>query len=297
MMVLPIALISFLPLSTDLRAESPNTVNISQQIKKLVTGVVVDAAGLPLIGVNVSVKGTTEGTITDLDGKFSLNASSQSILIVSYIGYKTVEVPVNGNLKIVLKEDSQALDEVVVIGYGSIKKSDLTGSVANVSSEKILEKTAVNPLSALQGKVAGFNINNNSGLPGGEFKINIRGHNSINATNSPLFVIDGVIGADFSMLNSADIESVDVLKDASSTAIYGARGANGVILVSTKKGKTGAARVSYNGSVGIGYLPPDRKIDVLNAEEYMQMEKQAWEYIPGREMPACLLLLIVKLMT
>lgn len=285
MMVLPIALISFLPLSTDLRAESPNTVNISQQIKKLVTGVVVDAAGLPLIGVNVSVKGTTEGTITDLDGKFSLNASSQSILIVSYIGYKTVEVPVNGNLKIVLKEDSQALDEVVVIGYGSIKKSDLTGSVANVSSEKILEKTAVNPLSALQGKVAGFNINNNSGLPGGEFKINIRGHNSINATNSPLFVIDGVIGADFSMLNSADIESVDVLKDASSTAIYGARGANGVILVSTKKGKTGAARVSYNGSVGIGYLPPDRKIDVLNAEEYMQMEKQAWEYIPGREMP------------
>lgn len=285
MMVLPIALISFLPFSTDLRAESSDTAYINLQDKKTVTGVVVDMAGLPLIGVNVSVKGTTEGTITDLDGKFNLNASPQSVLVISYIGYKTVEIPVRENVRVILEEDSQALEEVVVIGYGSIKKSDLTGSVANVSSEKILEKNATNPLGALQGKVAGFTINNNSGLPGGNFKVNIRGYNSVNATNDPLFVIDGVIGADFSMLNSADIESVDVLKDASSTAIYGARGANGVILVTTKKGKSGTARVSYNGSVGFGYLPPDRKIDVLNSTQYVEMEKQAWAYKEGREMP------------
>lgn len=236
MMVIPIALISFLPYSTVLKAEN-DTAFIVQQNKKPITGVVVDAAGLPLIGVNVGVKGTTEGAITDLDGKFNLNVSPQSVLSISYIGYKTAEIPARENLRVVLEEDSQALDEVVVIGYGSIKKSDLTGSVANVSSEKILEKNSTNPLGALQGKVAGFTINNNSGLPGGNFKVNIRGYNSINATNDPLFVIDGVIGADFGMLNSSDIESVDVLKDASSTAIYGARGANGVILVTTKKGK------------------------------------------------------------
>jgi TonB-linked SusC/RagA family outer membrane protein len=177
------------------------------------------------------------------------------------------------------------LEEIVVIGYGSIRKSDLTGSVANVSSEKMLEKTSTNPLGALQGKVAGFAVNNNTGLPGGSFKVNIRGYNSINATNDPLFVVDGVIGADFGMLNTSDIESVDVLKDASSTAIYGARGANGVILITTKRGKTGAARVSYNGSVGIGFLPPDRKIEVLNSAQYMEMERQAWGWKEGRSMP------------
>ncbi|MDR0756431.1 MAG: TonB-dependent receptor plug domain-containing protein, partial [Tannerella sp.] len=172
-----------------------------------------------------------------------------------------------------------------MIGYGSIRKSDLTGSVASVSSEKMLEKTSTNPLGALQGKVAGFTVNNNTGIPGGTFKVNIRGYNSINATNDPLFVVDGVIGADFGMLNTADIESVDVLKDASSTAIYGARGANGVILVTTKRGKSGAARVTYNGSVGIGYLPPERKIKVLNSAQYMEMERQAWAWKEGRTMP------------
>lgn len=284
MMALPIALLTFLPFSTVLKAENDLAFMV-QQNKKSVVGVIVDMAGLPLIGVNVGVKGTSEGTITDLDGKFNLNVSPQSVLVISYIGYKTVEIPVKENLRVVLEEDSQALEEVVVIGYGSIKKSDLTGSVANVSSEKILEKNSTNPLGALQGKVAGFTVNNNSGLPGGNFKVNIRGYNSINATNDPLFVIDGVIGADFGMLNPSDIESVDVLKDASSTAIYGARGANGVILVTTKKGKSGSARVSYNGSVGIGYLPSDRKIDVLNSAQYMDMERQAWSYKEGRQMP------------
>ncbi len=276
MMVLPIALISFLPLSTDLRAESPNTVNISQQIKKLVTGVVVDAAGLPLIGVNVSVKGTTEGTITDLDGKFSLNASSQSILIVSYIGYKTVEVPVDGNLKIVLKEDSQALDEVVVVGYGVARKSDLTGAVGQMGDKEVQKRQVVNPVDALSGKIAGVIVNNNSGRPGGSLSINIRGFNSINASNAPLFVIDGVVGADIAMVNPNEIESMNVLKDASSTAIYGARGAGGVVIVTTKKGSFGTGlKVSYNLNLGISKA--QKKIEVLNSKEFMSVLNKAFE--------------------
>lgn len=252
-----------------------------------VSGQVVDEQDNPLIGVNAGVKGTTIGTITDIDGNFSLRVTNgNAVLVFSYIGYQQQEYQAtNSFMHITMREYLQVLDEVVVIGYGSIKKSDLTGSVANISSEKILAKTSANPLGALQGKVAGFNINNNSGLPGGIFKVNIRGYNSINATNDPLFVVDGVIGVDFGMLNTADIESVDVLKDASSTAIYGARGANGVILVTTKKGKAGATKVNYNGSVGIGYLPSDRKIDVLNSAQYMEMERQVWGYVEGRQMP------------
>lgn len=275
MMVLPIALISFLPFSTDLRAESPNTVNISQQIKKLVTGVVVDAAGLPLIGVNVSVKGTTEGTITDLDGKFSLNASSQSILIVSYIGYKTVEVPVDGNLKIVLKEDSQALDEVVVVGYGVARKSDLTGAVGQMGDKEVQKRQVINPVDALSGKIAGVVINNNSGRPGGSISINIRGFNSINASNEPLFVVDGVVGADIAMINPNEIESMNVLKDASSTAIYGARGAGGVVIVTTKKGSfNSGTSVSYNFNLGIS--KSQKKLDLLNSNEFMQVLNQSF---------------------
>lgn len=276
MMVLPIALISFLPLSTDLRAESPSTVNIIQQSEKLVTGVVVDAAGLPLIGVNVSVKGTMEGTITDLDGKFSLNASSQSILVVSYIGYKTVELPVNGNLRIVLEEDSQNLDEVVVIGYGVQRKSDLTGAVGQLSDSELKKRQVVNPVDGLQGKVAGVVVNNNSGRPGGNVDIVIRGFNSINASNSPLFVIDGVVGADINMVNPNDIESMNVLKDASSTAIYGARGAAGVVLVTTKKGKFNSGmRVTYDLNMGISKA--SKKLDLLNAKEFMYVLDKSFE--------------------
>lgn len=285
LLLLPIVFLSLSPCIIQVNAGN-SFVEVNQQTKKVVAGTIVDVSGEPLIGVNVGVQGTTEGTITDPNGEFTLTVPSNASIQISYVGYKSqILQDFKPGTKIVLEEDTRALDEVVIIGYGSIKKSDLTGSVANVSSEKILEKTSTNPLGALQGKVAGFTINNNSGLPGGNFKVNIRGFNSVNATNEPLFVVDGVIGADFGMLNPADIESVDVLKDASSTAIYGARGANGVILVTTKKGKSGSARVSYNGSVGFGYLPGDRKIDVLNSSQYLEMERQAWRYKEGRVMP------------
>ena len=193
MMVLPIALISFLPLSTDLRAESPNTVNISQQIKKLVTGVVVDAAGLPLIGVNVSVKGTTEGTITDLDGKFNLNVSSQSMLVISYIGYKTVEIPVRENVRVVLEEDSQALEEVVVVGYGTMRKSDVTGSIGVAKGEDLTKNQNFSALENLRGKVSGVNIFSNSSQPGAYAnRVVIRGMATINSSSEPLYIVDGV---------------------------------------------------------------------------------------------------------
>ncbi len=258
----------------------------AQQNRFQVTGVVVDNQNSTLPGVTVLLKGTTTGTSTDTDGNFTLFVPDENAtLVFSYIGYISQEIKVSRDMmRITLIEDVQELEEIVVIGYGSIRKSDLTGSVSNVSSADIMQKPSANPMSALQGKVAGLTINNNTGAPGGTFKSSIRGFNSINATNNPLFVIDGVIGADFTMLNAADIESVDVLKDASATAIYGARGANGVIIVTTKRGRSGAAQVSYNGSVGIGYLPKDRKIDVLNSEEYLAMEKQAWAYVPGRTM-------------
>ena len=251
------------------------------------SGVVIDDQNSPLPGVTVILKGTTTGTTTDNNGNFVISAPNENTtLVFSYIGFTSKEVQASRNvMRIILSENVQDLGEIVVIGYGSIRKSDLTGSVSNISSAEIMQKPSSNPMSALQGKVVGMTVNNNTGAPGGKYRTSIRGFNSINASNSPLFVIDGLIGADFSMYNASDIESVDVLKDASATAIYGARGANGVIIVTTKKGKSGAAQVSYNGSVGIGYLSKDRKIDVLNSAEYMAMEKQAWEYVPGRSMP------------
>ena len=269
MMVLPIALISFLPLSTDLRAESPNTVNISQQIKKLVTGVVVDAAGLPLIGVNVSVKGTTEGTITDLDGKFNLNVSSQSMLVISYIGYKTVEIPVRENVRVVLEEDSQALEEVVVVGYGTMRKSDVTGSIGVAKGEDLTKNQNFSALENLRGKVSGVNIFSNSSQPGAYAnRVVIRGMATINSSSEPLYIVDGVAMEDFSLVNPNDIESMEVLKDASAAAIYGARGANGVIMVTTKRGLKGreGVQVSYQGSVSISSIA--RKMDTMNAQEW-----------------------------
>ena len=158
-------------------------------------------------------------------------------MVISYIGYKTVEVKANDNLKVTLKEDAEVLDEVVVIGYGVARKSDLTGSVGNLSSEKISERQVVNPVDALSGKIAGVVVNNNSSRPGGSLSVVVRGIGSIKASIDPLYVIDGIVGADISLINPNDIESMNVLKDASSTAIYGARGAAGVILVTTKRGK------------------------------------------------------------
>lgn len=246
------------------------------QDKKQIRGIVLDESGQPLIGVNIGVKGTTSGTITDMDGKFNLEVVSNATLVISYIGYKTMEVQAVNNLNITLKEDTENLDEVVVIGYGVSRKSDLTGSVGNLSSEKIAERQVVNPVDALSGKIAGVVVNNNSSRPGGSLSVIVRGLGSINASNDPLYVIDGVVGADISLINPNDIESMNVLKDASSTAIYGARGAGGVILVTTKRGSFGSGTtVSYNMNLGVAHMA--RKLDVLNASEFMSYLNTSFE--------------------
>lgn len=278
MMVLPIALISFLPFSAELRAESSNTAYIIQQSKKTVTGVVVDMAGLPLIGVNVSIKGTTEGTITDLDGKFNLNVSSQSMLVISYIGYKTVEIPVRENVRVVLEEDSQALEEVVVVGYGTMRKSDVTGSIGVAKGEDLTKNQNFSALENLRGKVSGVNIFSNSSQPGAYAnRVVIRGMATINSSSEPLYIVDGVAMEDFSLVNPNDIESMEVLKDASAAAIYGARGANGVIMVTTKRGLKGreGVQVSYQGSVSISSIA--RKMDTMNAQEWCDAFMQGVE--------------------
>lgn len=248
---------------------------IEQQKSEKVRGVVKDSSGEPLIGVTVSIKGTSNGTITDMDGNFVLDVPANATIIFSYIGYKTLELPVKDRMNVVMVEDSKALEEVVVIGYGVARKSDLTGSVSNLSSDKITERQVVNPVDALSGKISGVQVNNNSGRPGGAMNIVVRGHGSINASNEPLFVIDGVVGADISMVNPNEIESMNVLKDASSTAIYGARGAAGVILVTTKRGNYAQkTSLTYNFSLGVSKIA--RKQELLNSSEFMQVLNQGF---------------------
>lgn len=248
---------------------------IEQQKSGKVRGVVKDSSGEPLIGVTVSIKGTSNGTITDMDGNFVLDVPANATIIFSYIGYKTLELPVKDRMNVVMVEDSKALEEVVVIGYGVARKSDLTGSVSNLSSDKITERQVVNPVDALSGKISGVQVNNNSGRPGGAMNIVVRGHGSINASNEPLFVIDGVVGADISMVNPNEIESMNVLKDASSTAIYGARGAAGVILVTTKRGSYAQkTSLTYNFSLGVSKIA--RKQELLNSSEFMQVLNQGF---------------------
>ena len=224
----------------------------------------------PLPGVNVVLKGNTSvGTITDIDGNFSLSVPSDAVLTISYIGFVTQDVPVNGQtaLNISLAEDNETLDEVVLIGYGTARKSDLTGSLSSVSSDSYENQNVTRIDEALQGRAAGIQISNTVGAPGGDVRIRIRGANSVLGDNSPLFVIDGFVGADFNLLNPNDIQSIEVLKDASSTAIYGSRGANGVVLVTTKSGnKDGKVTVSYQGSVSISNQI--KKYDMLSAGDY-----------------------------
>ncbi|MFR7466068.1 MAG: SusC/RagA family TonB-linked outer membrane protein [Phocaeicola vulgatus] len=211
------------------------------------TGLVKDKAGEPMIGVNVLVKGTTNGTITDFDGKFSIpDVPSNATLVVSYIGYLTKEVKTGKDLVIVLEEDNKTLDEVVVIGYGTVKRRDLTGSVASVTGEKLAANPVANVAQALQGQLPGVSVTSQDGRPGAGMSIRIRGGGSITQSNDPLFIVDGVQVSGIDDIPADNIESIDVLKDAASTAIYGARGANGVILVTTKGGKDGRVSVKYN---------------------------------------------------
>lgn len=252
----------------------------------VVTGTVVDETGAGMPGVNVLVKGTPQGTVTNAQGGYSISAPSNATLVFTFVGYKTSEVPVGDRttIDITLAEDLTSLDEVVVIGYGTQKRSDLTGAVGSVSADKLQERPATSLNQALSGKIAGVQVNTNSGRPGGKSNVRIRGFSSINSSNNPLYVVDGVqlpqgnqdqFSQSIDYLNPNDVVSVEVLKDASSTAIYGARGANGVILITTKRGQSGEGKVTYNVDFSVPTIGPNKR-EVLNAEEYMAVEDLAW---------------------
>jgi TonB-linked SusC/RagA family outer membrane protein len=232
---------------------------------------------LPLPSVSVRVKGTTAGTQTDASGNYILNlTNANATLVFSYTGFATQEVNVGGRaiINIQLKETQSALNEVVVIGYGTAKKSDLTGSVTTVKAEQLLDKPVPNLSQALQGKVAGVDVSVNSNAPGAAAKVRIRGIGSVNSNVDPIYVVDGVVGVDPNSINPNDIASIEVLKDASSTAIYGVRGANGVIMVSTKRGRKGPATVSYEGNGNISELY--RHVPTLNSKEFVQIYNQSF---------------------
>ena len=252
--------------------------NLIQQGKQI-TGSIVDEQGVPVIGANVIEVGTTNGTVTDIDGKFWLQVADDAIIRISYIGYIEQEIPIAGRnvLEIVLQEDTQSLDELVVVGYGTMRKSDVTGSISTAKGSDIIKNQSFNALEGLKGKAAGVNIFSNTGQPGGELRGIIRGISTINASASPLYVVDGVVMSNFQYMNPNDIESIEVLKDASSAAIYGARGANGVILVTTKRGgdTSNKARLSYSGSFSISNMA--RYMDVMDAGEWMSTFKQGLE--------------------
>ncbi len=254
--------------------------HINQQ--RSISGQILDENGEPMIGVSILVKGTSVGTITDIEGNFSLQLpAGKNELEVSYIGYQnqTVAVGNNNQLTIHLVPDMQALDEIVVIGYGAVKKRDLTGAVASVKSSDITASPTSNPMEALQGKVAGMDIMRKSGQVGAGVDIQLRGTRSIYGENTPLFIIDGIAG-DYDLLNPADIESIDILKDASSTAIYGSAGANGVVIVTTKQGKQGKTTVNFDAYVGVsGFAEyPSGMV----GDEYINLKREAYRTQHGQ---------------
>jgi TonB-linked SusC/RagA family outer membrane protein len=254
-----------LPLS--LRAQ---TLNIS--------GTVRDGNSDPVAGASVVVKGATTGVTTDVSGGYTISAPADATLVFSFLGLTTVEEAIagRGRIDVTLSESDQYLDEVVVVGYGTMRKSDVTGSIASAKGDDILKLQSFNALEGLRGKASGVNIFSNTGQPGGEVRVQIRGVSTIKASSAPLYVVDGVVMSDFNLFNPNDIESIEVLKDASSAAIYGARGANGVILVTTKRGYAGkGAKISYNGSASVGAMA--RYMDVMDAGEWMSTFKQGLE--------------------
>lgn len=245
--------------------------------QQAISGSVKDSQGTPMISASVKVKGTSIGTLTDKDGAFTIKLpAGKTVLTISYVGYESTEVNTASkdfSPAIVLKESS-SLKDVLVVGYGTQRKVDVTGSIGSISGKTITERSSPDALGALQGQVPGLNITQNSGKVG-DYRINIRGFNSINASNNPLFVIDGVIGADYGAINPNDIDKIDVLKDASASAIYGARGSGGVIIITTKQGNYNMpTTLSYNGVGGFNSL--QREIPVLNSAQYQAMEKQAY---------------------
>ncbi|MGF1638235.1 MAG: TonB-dependent receptor [Cyclobacteriaceae bacterium] len=262
------------------KIESEKMVEVVMQ-SRTISGRVIssdDASGLP--GVNIVEKGTSTGTVTDVDGRYSLTVAENAVLVISSVGYITEEVSI-GNRSVIdmeLVPDVTALEEIVVVGYGTVRKSDLTGSVSSVKSEDLVAYPAISGVQALQGRAAGVQITANNGEPGAAFKIRIRGGTSINASSDPIIVVDGFVGA--SMPPPEDIQSIEILKDASATAIYGSRGANGVIMVTTKRGKSGKARIELNSSYS--FQNEINRLDLLNADQftdYLQEVRPDWERV------------------
>ena len=244
----------------------------AQQQAKTVTGTVTDVSGEPIIGANIRIKGTTTGTITDIDGNFSIKAEPQSVIEVSYIGYLTQETVINNqkSIRFLLKEDTKTLDEVVVIGYGVQKKADLTGSVANINTEKLNTQSNANIGQALQGKIAGVDIVSQGGALGSGTRIMVRGIGTLNNA-SPLYIVDGMYMNSIDHINPNDIASIDVLKDASSAAIYGSRAANGVIIVTTKEGSNTEGKPIIDLSVNLGISTASKFLDMLDAKGWAEV--------------------------
>lgn len=258
--------------------ELSHIASMREEIKaRIITGTITNEKGEPLANVSVTVRGSSVGTTTDPDGRFKLSVPDEgATLEFSAVGYETqrLKVGTQATIAIRLKESVTGLNDVVVIGYGSVKKSDLTGSVVSIKSEQLMDKPVPNISQALEGKVAGVDVNINSNAPGQAAKVRVRGIGSINNSSDPLYVVDGVVGVDINLLNPHEIASLEVLKDASSTAIYGARGANGVILVTTKRGRRGETRVTYDGNVNTVVLA--RHLKTLNSDEFVQVYNQAY---------------------
>jgi len=257
--------------------EKKSVVEYSPPADLKISGRITTDGGKPLVGASVQLKGTETGTVTNATGDFELLIpSGGGILVISYVGYDSQEITVNKetNISIVLKEKESKVDEVVIVGYGSVRRSDLTGAVSSVTSDKITQVKAVSNLAqTLQGQAAGVQVSQRSGQPGENVSIKIRGTNSINASNDPLYVVDGLpLDGLSAQLNPSDIERIEILKDASSTAIYGSRGANGVIIITTKKGKEGKLQISYNGYFGIQSLR--KKIDLIGAQDFARLQNE-----------------------
>ena len=247
--------------------------------EQTIKGLVLDADNIPLPGASIWIKGTKQGTQSDFDGNFSIQAANGTILVFSYVGTKTIEKTVGQDdfSSIILEYDSSELEEVVVIGYGSVRKSDLTGAVSSVSGEDLKAVPAMNAAQALQGKAAGLNIVTSSGAPGADTNITIRGGASITQNTEPLYIVDGFeMDNALQVINSNDIESIEVLKDASSTAIYGARGSNGIIVITTKSGKVGKTSVSYNAFTSFDQISNELHM-MSNAADFVKYQYELAE--------------------
>ncbi|MCY7352338.1 MAG: TonB-dependent receptor [Cytophagaceae bacterium] len=290
MLRIPLALLAFFCISLTYAANDPGGKRPAKAVDRPLTGRVSDEANVSLPGVSVLLKGTQRGTVTDAAGQYKLDVpEANATVIFSYVGYSSQEVLVGNqtSINVTLRADTKSLDEVVVIGYGTAKKSDLTGSVVSMKEAELQQRPAPSLNQMMQGRMPGVQVNNNSGRPGGRTTVRIRGFSSINSSNNPLYVVDGVFlpqntGDQFTnaidFINPNDIVSVEVLKDASSTAIYGARGANGVILVTTRKGKAGESRITYDSQLSVNTIGPN-KPQVLNAQQYLDMEDLAYANI------------------